>query len=159
MNPSSSSVYAPLTLRVDVGRQSLEVLQAGQPLKSYAISTSKYGLGTEEGSNKTPLGRFVILDKIGADAPLGMVFKSRLPTGTIATPGGEEDLILTRILRLNGIDPENANSWDRYIYIHGTNQEEQIGTPASHGCIRMRNADIVELFERISEGTPLEIVA
>jgi len=159
MHPSPLSVHGPLTLRVEVGRQLLEVRQGDQVVTSYPVSTSKYGLGTEEGSKKTPLGNFLISEKIGRDAPERMIFRSRLPMGMIAELGGEEDLILTRIFRLQGLDPENANSWDRYIYIHGTNQEGQIGQPASHGCVRMRNADIVELFDYIPEGTPLEIVA
>ena len=88
-----------------------------------------------------------------------MIFKSRLQIGRLADPGGEEDLVLTRILWLEGLDPENENTRDRYIYIHGTNQEELIGTPASHGCVRLRNDDMIELFNRLPEGAPVEITA
>jgi hypothetical protein len=88
-----------------------------------------------------------------------MCFKGRKPTGVIASPGGEEDLILSRILWLEGLDPENSNTRDRYIYIHGTNQEDLIGTPASHGCIRLRNNQMIELFDLVEEGTPLLIKA
>lgn len=89
---------------------------------------------------------------------MGMIFRGRLPTGTVSQQGGSDDLVLTRILWLEGLDPENANTRDRYIYIHGTNQEHLIGTPASHGCIRLRNGDMIELFGRIAEGTPVEIL-
>ena len=86
-----------------------------------------------------------------------MSFKGRVPTGMIASSGGEEDLILSRILWLHGIDPDNANTRDRYIYIHGTNQEEQIGKQASHGCIRLLNLDMIELFNRVKIGDFVEI--
>lgn len=148
-----------LRLRVDVARQVLDVLSGREVIKTYSISTSKFGLGTEPGSYKTPLGRFAIAEKIGENAPLGAVFKSRIPTGEIAPQGGEEDLILSRILWLEGLDEENANTHERYVYIHGTNQESLIGTPASHGCIRMRNEDVAALFREIPEGTIIEIVA
>lgn len=161
MTESQPLVHDPLTLRlrVDVGRQALDVLRGEVLEKTYIISTSQYGLGTEPGSFRTPLGRFQIAEKIGHNAPLGAVFKSRLPTGEIAGPGGDEDLILTRILWLDGLDADNANTKSRYVYFHGTNQEALLGTPASHGCIRMANRDIAELFEEIPEGTFVEIHA
>ena len=102
---------------------------------------------------------FAVCKKIGADAAAGAVFRSREPTGEIALQGGEEDLVLTRILWLDGLQEVNANTRERYIYIHGTNQEALLGTPASHGCVRMSNADIAECFDEIPEGTPVEIVA
>ena len=158
INSSLKDVH-PLSLRIDVARQRLEVLREGHVHRSYAISTSRFGLGFEHGSNKTPLGRFVVGEKIGAGAALGAVFRSRQPTGELASQGGEEDLILTRILWLAGLDEANANTRERYIYIHGTNQEELMGTPASHGCVRMSNADIKEFFDETPEGTVVEIVA
>ena len=98
--------------------------------------------------------------RVGADAAAGAVFRSREPTGEIALQGGEEDLILTRILWLDGLQEVNANTSERYIYIHGTNQEALLGTPASHGCVRMSNADIAESAStKFPEGTPVEIVA
>ena len=139
------------SILVSIARQTLTLLGPGSP-REYPVSTSKFGPGTEPGSFKTPLGRFEICRKIGADAPHGAVFKGRLPTGEMGDASNPDDLIQTRILWLDGIDPENANTRERYIYIHGTNHEEAIGTPASHGCIRMRNADVVELFDRVSEG-------
>ena len=158
-NSSSEDVHVPLRLRVNTNRQRLEVLRYGKICKSYAISTSKFGLGREPGSNKTPLGQFLVGEKIGAGAALGTVFESRQPTGQLAGQGGDEDLILTRILWLHGLEEDNANTRERFIYIHGTNQEALLGTPASHGCVRMSNADIAECFEEIAEGTPVEIIA
>jgi L,D-transpeptidase YbiS len=157
-NSSSKDVHVPLHLRIDATRQILEVLRNGKVSKSYPVSTSKFGLGFEPGSNKTPLGRFIVSEKIGAGAAAGTVFKSRLPTGEIAPQGGPEDLVLTRILWLAGLDETNANTKERYIYIHGTNQEALLGTPASHGCVRMSNADVAEFFDQIPEGTLVEIV-
>ncbi len=159
INSSSKDVHVPLRLRIDAKRQLLEVLRDGEVRKSYPVSTSKFGLGIEPGSNKTPLGLFAVRRKFGAGAPAGAVFRSREPTGEIALQGGEEDLILTRILWLDGLEEDNANTRERYIYIHGTNQEALLGTPASHGCVRMSNADIAECFDEIPEGTPVEIVA
>lgn len=158
---ATQSLYIPRTfplLRIDVKRQTLELFQEGGIEVSYPVSTSKFGLGFEEGSFRTPTGRFRIVDKIGAGAPSGMIFKSRLPIGEIAKQGGDEDLVLTRILWLEGLDPENANTHERYIYIHGTNQEDLVGTPASHGCIRLRNGDMIDLFDRIPAKTYVEIL-
>lgn len=161
MYEKTPNVHDPLALhlRVDVGRQVLEVLRGGLIEKTYVISTSRFGLGTEPGSFMTPLGRFQVSEKHGHDAPLGAVFKSRIPTGEISPQGGDDDLVLTRILWLDGLEPGNANTKSRYIYIHGTNHEAKLGTPASHGCIRMFNADIAELFSFVPEGTPVEIRA
>ena len=108
---------------------------------------------------KTPTGRFRIEEKIGDGMPLGTLFKSRRPVKATKKLLREEDLIMTRILWLNGRDARNANTHERFIYIHGTNHEEKIGEPASHGCIRMRNADLLELFELVKEGTPVVIKA
>jgi lipoprotein-anchoring transpeptidase ErfK/SrfK len=135
------------------------VVGESEDIAVYPVSTSKFGLGFEEGSFRTPTGRFRIAEKIGQDALPWMTFKSRLQTGRIASPGGDEDLVLTRILWLEGLDPENANTHARYIYLHGTNQEELIGTPSSHGCIRLRNDDMVHLFDQVAVGTPVMIIA
>ncbi|MCE9543776.1 MAG: L,D-transpeptidase [Verrucomicrobia bacterium] len=149
----------PKRLVLDVDAQRLDLEESDGTILSYPVSTSKYGLGTQEGSFRTPIGRFRIHAKFGGNAPSWMCFQGREPTGVIATPGGDEDLILSRILLLEGLDPENSNTLDRYIYIHGTNQEELIGTPASHGCIRLRNDQMIELFDLVEEGTPLLIKA
>jgi lipoprotein-anchoring transpeptidase ErfK/SrfK len=144
-------------MRVDIPRQMLDLRHRGEAVKSWPVSTSRFGVGFEPGSFKTPTGHFTVQEKIGADAPLWMEFKSRQPTGNLAAPGGEQDGILTRILWLSGLDEQNANTRDRYIYFHGTNREDLIGTPASHGCIRLRNADIAELFDLVPEGTRVVI--
>ena len=115
-------------------------------------------MGFTEGSFRTPTGRFAISEKIGAGEPIRTRFDARVPVG-IWDPGDscKGDLILTRILRLAGLDPENANTMDRYIYIHGTNREDQLGTMASHGCIRLANAEMMELFDAVEVGTPVTI--
>lgn len=145
------------SIRVDVARQTLHLLSNGVAVKSWPVSTSKFGLGTEPGSFKTPTGKFRICEKIGASSPAWAVFKSRKPTGEIASPGGEEDGVLTRILWLDGLEEHNRNTRERYIYIHGTNQEDLVGQPASHGCIRLRNSDVIELFSLVPGGTEIEV--
>jgi len=144
-------------IHVSLSRQVLTLRVSPGAEREYPISTSRFGVGTEPGSFKTPSGKFEIAKKIGAGVPLGAIFRARVPTGEIGGQKDPQDLIQTRILWLHGLDPENANTHDRYIYIHGTNHEDQLGTPSSHGCVRMRNADVAELFDFISEGTPVEI--
>jgi len=146
-------------IHVSVSAQQLALKAGRKKLAAYPVSTSRFGLGSEEGSMKTPTGRFRIAEKIGAGMPLGTVFKSRRPVKARRKALPDEDLILTRILWLEGLDPENTNTRDRFIYIHGTNHEDRIGEPVSHGCIRMRGADLVELFERVEIGTPVVIKA
>ncbi len=136
-------------LMVSVPEQKMQLRQGERIVATYTISTSRFGLGFRKDSFKTPLGRFYIHAKIGHGAAPGEIFRGRLPTGVIASQGGEEDLVTTRILWLGGLDAENANTKDRYIYIHGTNQEHLLGQPASHGCIRMNNMEILELFDRL----------
>jgi L,D-transpeptidase YbiS len=144
-------------MRVDIARQMLDLRHRDTVIKSWPVSTSRFGLGFEPGSFKTPTGRFMVAEKIGDGAPLWAEFKSRRPTGGISESGGDQDGILTRILWLSGLDADNANTRDRYIYFHGTNREDLIGTPASHGCIRLRNADITELFDLVPEGVRVVI--
>ena len=144
-------------LRISVRRQQL-VLKVGQKkLAEYPVSTSRFGLGTKEGSLKTPTGKFRVAEKIGDGMPVGTVFKSRRPVKATKKALREDDLVMTRILWLDGLERRNANTHARYIYIHGTNHEDKIGLADSHGCIRMKNADLLELFERVKEGTPVEI--
>jgi lipoprotein-anchoring transpeptidase ErfK/SrfK len=125
----------------------------------FPVSTSKFGLGCEEGSYKTPTGKFRIARKIGCRAAPWTIFRARRNTGRKARPGGEEDLVLTRILTLDGLQKRNANSLARFIYIHGTNQEHLIGTPASHGCVRLRNTDMIALHDMVDSGAPVRIAA
>jgi lipoprotein-anchoring transpeptidase ErfK/SrfK len=147
------------SIHISVARQQL-VLKRGRAIERiFPISTSKYGLGQEEGSFKTPIGRFRIAKKIGAGEPHDTAFKARVPLRPSAEMLRADDLVMSRILWLDGLEPHNQNTFDRYIYIHGTNHEEDIGKPASHGCIRMRNADVAALFELVDEGTPVVIAA
>lgn len=145
---------------VHVPSQTLDLLDSsGALLRRYACSTSKFGTGTEPGSNRTPTGKFRIAEKHGHDAPAGMIFKGRKPTGEIGAPTDEGDHVTTRILWLDGLEAANANTKDRYIYIHGTNAEHLLGTPASHGCVRLSNQDVIDLFETVAEGTDVVIEA
>ncbi|MGJ8677617.1 MAG: L,D-transpeptidase family protein [Akkermansiaceae bacterium] len=146
-------------LHISISEQRLRLYDNGKILKEYSISSSKNGVGYEEGSHCTPTGRFEISEKIGYNEPLGTIFQSRKTIGLWDNTPSDEDMILTRILRLNGLDIKNANSMSRYIYIHGTNQEELLGKPRSCGCIRMANKDIMELFDEVTEKTPLMICA
>ncbi|MEZ5405193.1 MAG: L,D-transpeptidase [Verrucomicrobiia bacterium] len=149
-------------LKVNVAKQILELYQRDSFQQSYPISTSKFGLGSEPNSLKTPLGWHVIAKKIGEGLPPGAVLRSREWTGAIWSFEDpyqtDEDLVLSRILWLEGVEPSNRTSFERYIYIHGTNQENEISAPASHGCVRMRNQDIIELFDKIPEGTKVNVV-
>jgi L,D-transpeptidase YbiS len=150
----------PMQIRVHVPSQTLDVLDdAGSLQRRYVISTSRFGLGFQPGSNKTPVGRFRIGEKVGDGAVPGEIFVSRKPTGECGQEGDPEDRVQTRILWLEGLDPENANTRERYIYIHGTNAESHLGTPASHGCIRMSNLDVIDLFELVEVGTEVWIEA
>lgn len=148
-----------ISIRISIRRQMLSLLREGNVIAEFQVSTSRYGIGSEPGSFKTPLGRFRVCEKFGDDAPVGSVFVGRKPTGEISAEGGDDDFVLTRILWLDGCEEQNCNSKDRYIYVHGTNQENQIGTPASHGCIRMRANDLIEVYSQVATGTPVEIVA
>ncbi len=143
---------------VHVPSQTLDLLEDdGRLLRRFVCSTSRFGLGTESGSNKTPTGRFRIGEKHGDGAESGIIFKSRVPTGEIGRDDDETDHVQTRILWLEGVDAENANTKDRYIYIHGTNAESLLGTPASHGCVRLGNDDVIELFNEVPVGTEVVI--
>jgi hypothetical protein len=147
-------------IQVDVRTQRAELFVGDRICKIYVISSSKYGVGVEPGSFKTPTGRFQIHRKIGDGAPLGAVFKGRVATGEVCSGelwSSPEDLILSRILWLEGLDPLNTNTRERFIYLHGTNHEDQLGSAASHGCIRFSNSDICELFDLVEVGTEVVI--
>ena len=160
-----------LFIEVDIRLQQLYLWESypdgDMLIRQYAVSTAANGAGEQTGSHCTPRGRHRIAEKIGAGAPMCSAFKSRVPTGEIWTPELDaenpgRDWILTRILWLEGLEPGknqggSVDSHDRYIYIHGTNEEHKLGTPASHGCIRMKNADVAELFELVGVGTEVRI--
>lgn len=151
MPPDDSPPQSRL-IGVSIDRQILTLSENGTLLREWPVSTAARGAGFEPGSFTTPTGRFRIVEKIGAGAPLGAAFRSRVATGKIIPQGGDEDAILTRILWLDGLDSENANTLERFIYIHGTNREDLIGSPASHGCVRMKNADVAELHDLVRVG-------
>src|SRR5438046_2712245 len=133
-------------IEVSVATQSLGLSDGLQLVKSWPCSTSRFGTGFREGSNQTPLGAFRVAEKHGAAMGERTIFKARMPVGEWDPARNvEDDLIVSRILWLEGIELRNANTKQRYIYIHGTNHEELVGQAASHGCVRMRNADVAEL--------------
>ena len=154
-------------VRISLSEQALAFTDAAGATLCFPVSTSKYGAGEVEGSRRTPRGRHVVRARIGAGCPPGTVFVGRRPTGEIHSealarshPG--RDWILTRILWLSGQERGfnrlgNVDTMRRYIYIHGMPDSEPCGTPGSIGCIRMRNADIVELFDRVEVGTTVVI--
>jgi lipoprotein-anchoring transpeptidase ErfK/SrfK len=143
---------------VSVPDQTLALIDDGVVVARFPVSTSKFGLGDGSGSYATPVGTLAIASKIGANAPLGAVFKSRLPTGEILRPNAPgRDPIVTRILWLRGLEKRNARAFARNIYIHGTPEERLIGRPASYGCIRMRSRDVAQLFAAVGVGTKIEV--
>ncbi|MDH5485676.1 MAG: L,D-transpeptidase [Gammaproteobacteria bacterium] len=148
------------SLRISIAEQQLYLQDAsGRVIKQYPVSTSQYGTGNREGSFMTPLGQHCIHQKIGTGAARNEVFVGRVPMGVLdelqaAHEPLPEDIITSRILWLRGLEPGinqggDVDSFQRYIYIHGTNEEDSIGTPASHGCIRMRNEDVIELYDAV----------
>ena len=158
-----------MRIRVDLGRQCLELFGTdGACIRRYAVSTGERGAGERSGSLCTPRGRHRIRARIGAGAPAGAVFRGRRPTGEVwsrefaaAHPGC--DWILSRILWLCGEEPGRnrggeVDTMQRYIYLHGTGDDQPMGVARSHGCVRMRNRDIIELFELVPAGTVVEIV-
>ena len=145
------------SIHVSIRDQLLILKEDETPVRTYSVSTSRFGIGTEKGSLKTPTGRFRVAEKIGGEMPTGTIFRSRVPIGSGDPLPPTEDLVMSRIFWLDGLDDHNANTRERFIYIHGTKHEGKIGTPASCGCIRMRNADVVELFDLVNHNTPVII--
>ena len=144
---------------VSVPEQRLVVLDQGKPMATYPVSTSKFAISDAPGSRGTPLGELEIAKKIGDSAPSGTVFKSRKRTGEILPPDAPgRDPIVTRILWLRGREAQNANAYGRYIYIHGTPEERNIGRPASYGCVRMRSSDVIQLYNVVGWGARVSIV-
>jgi lipoprotein-anchoring transpeptidase ErfK/SrfK len=156
------------SINIKVTDQQLRLLdEDGKLIKQYPVSTSKYGTGNENGSEQTPLGLHRIKDKLGGAMPVNEVFIGRVPHGNLdecIERGVDlpDDVIMSRIMWLEGMEPGRnkggyVDTYQRYIYIHGTNHEEDIGTPSSIGCIRMCNQDIVELFRLVDVGTEVLI--
>lgn len=156
-----------LNIRIDLGRQSLALLDGGREIRRYAVSTAANGAGEKNGSQCTPRGRHLIRAKIGAGQPSGTVFVARRPTGEIFVPEfktqyPQRDWILTRILWLSCLEHGKNRLGDvdtmrRYIYLHGTPDETELGKPGSHGCVRMANPDIIELFNLVPAYTEVQI--
>ncbi|MBD3347377.1 MAG: L,D-transpeptidase family protein [Chitinivibrionales bacterium] len=146
-------------LKVDIPSQTMRLIDGDTIIREYYVSTSRYGVGNRVGSNQTPRGIHRIKEKYGHGAPKGRIFRSREDTGEDWRESLTDDnCILSRILWLEGLE-EGVNrgpgidTYDRYIYIHGTNNEQLVGTPNSHGCINMKNDDVIDLFELVGEGT------
>lgn len=155
-------------LAISIAAQRLSLLDAeGQVLREYPVSTALNGPGEQKGSGCTPRGRHVIRAKIGDGQVPGTVFVGRRPTGEVWSPAlaaqfPERDWILSRILWLSGCEVGrnrlgDCDTMQRYIYIHGTPEPEPMGVPLSHGCIRMRNADVIDLFDRVPVGATVLI--
>ena len=150
-------------LYISVKRQKMYHIDKNKIIQTYIISTSKYGIGNKEGSNMTPLGYHVIKEKYGENTPIFGKMKGRIFTGEIATIYTDEtksktDDITSRLLWLDGLEPgknkgDGIDSFKRYIYIHGTSEEGLLGSPASHGCIRMKNKAVIELYKKVKIGT------
>lgn len=158
------------TISINIADQSLSLLdKTGQVEKRYPVSTAAKGVGEQDGSYCTPRGRHVIRAKIGADRPINSVFVGRRPTGEIYTPElgaqfPQRDWILTRILWLSGCEAGfnrlgSVDTMRRFIYIHGSPDNITMGEPGSHGCVRMCNEDVLDLFECVKAGTPVTIQA
>jgi L,D-transpeptidase YbiS len=152
---------------ISIQKQTLSIYEDAKLLAQYAISTALNGAGCEKNSGCTPLGQHIIRAKIGKDAPVNTVFVGRRPTGEIWSPAlmaafPQRDWILTRILWLSGKEIGknrlgNVDTMQRYIYIHGAPDSVEMGKAASHGCVRMRNADLIALFDRVTVGTRVNI--
>ena len=157
-----------MKIDINITRQTLELLDdAGKLLRHYSVSTAANGVGEAYGSFCTPRGRHIVRARIGAGQPLNSVFVQRRPTGEIYTPELSaqypgRDWMLTRLLWLSGCEVGfnrlgACDTMRRYIYIHGTPDTTELGKPGSKGCVRMRNADLLELFDRVAMGTPVHI--
>lgn len=157
-----------IRLELSIAGQQLRLLDGGgTTLKTYSVSTARNGAGERNGSERTPRGAHYIRARIGAGCPVNTVFRGRRPTGEIYSPAlraqhPERDWILTRILWLSGMEPGfnrlgDVDSMRRFIYIHGAPDDDPMGVPGSHGCVKMRNADVIELFELVPVGTPMMI--
>lgn len=154
----SSTPKGSAVIVVSVPEQKLGYFNEGHLMKSYKVSTSKFGLGDKPGSCCTPLGKHEVIAKIGHGLPAGAVLKSRHWNGEVLKPNAPgRDPIVSRILWLRGLDRSNRNAFSRFIYIHGTTEENRIGYPASYGCIRMKSRDVIDLFEKIPVGATVVV--
>lgn len=144
---------------ISVADQQMLLVRDNKPVKTYRVSTSKFGLGDRRGSNYTPLGHMEVAKKIGRGAPSGAVFKSRRRTGEILRPNAPgRDPIVSRIMWLSGKQRNNRNAYGRFIYIHGTPEEHTIGRPRSYGCIRMKSRDVINLYGHLAVGSRVDVI-
>jgi lipoprotein-anchoring transpeptidase ErfK/SrfK len=149
----------PPRIIISVRDQKLMVIENGQRVGVYPISTSRFGIGDRLSSMTTPLGWLQVAQKIGDHAPPGAVFHNRRFTGEILSPNAPgRDPIVTRIIWLRGLERTNSNAFDRCIYIHGTPQEKAIGRPASYGCVRMTSKDVQQVYAQIQIGQLVKII-
>jgi L,D-transpeptidase YbiS len=156
-----------LYIEIEIGEQCLRLMRGDKIIREYPVSTAKNGTGEKMDSECTPRGKHVIAEKIGEGCPPNTVFVERRPTGEIYSQElrqqqGGRDWILTRILWLNGIEPGknqggDVDSYNRFIYIHGSPDDVEMGRPGSRGCIRMRNQDVIELFNQVEAGTTVDV--
>ena len=143
---------------VNISEQSASLFEYGRLIERFRCSTSRFGIGQTEGSNCTPLGLHRIAEKIGDGEPAGTVFKGRKVTGHVSELGVAAAKITTRILWLEGLEPGfnqggSVDTHSRYVYIHGTGDQDSIGRPESHGCIHLADPDLIALFNRLPSGT------
>ena len=156
---SCASSGSPQEIRVSVADQKVALIRDGKPVKVYKCSTSKFGMGDRVGGYTTPICRLAVAAKIGAGQPIGRVFHGRQPSREIVKPNSPgRDPIVTRIMWLRGTEQATAKAYSRCIYIHGTPEEVNIGRPASYGCVRMKSKDVIDLFDRVPVGMPVNIV-
>jgi len=159
--PEAARATAPQVapeIVIDVDFQELKVVKEGQEVAKFPISTSKFGVGDDFRSYKTPVGVFQVCAKTGENLPVGAVIKGGRFTGEVLAPNAPgRDPIVTRMIRLQGLEPQNRHTLARGIFIHGTPEEKRIGKPVSWGCIRMRSKDVVELYKQVRVGTRVVI--
>jgi hypothetical protein len=159
LGAQTAELHPRMEIVISVVEQRLALVQEGVVVRKFPVSTSKFGLGDNFGSYKTPLGRLRVCGKLGGDLPEGAVFKHRNFSGEVLPVNARgRDPIVTRILWLEGAEPCNQNARHRCIYIHGTPQERSIGKASSYGCVRMRSRDVVEIFDAVPVGTPVTII-
>jgi len=166
---SSALAQDNLSIEIDISLQRLYLVDNSTIISSYPISSSKYGEGSKQNSFKTPLGSHMIKEMIGDQVPKNTIFISRINTQREAKiihdqENSDNDYVTTRIMWLDGLEDgknkgKGVDSYNRYIYIHGTHEEGLIGQKASHGCIRMFNSDVIELFNVVKKGTKVYIRA
>lgn len=148
---------ATTIILVSVAMQSLTLKRQGQEDKIWPVSTASRGTGFTPGSHRTPTGNFRIYRRIGGSEPIYTIFEDRRPVGRWDPKTPPCNKVLTRVMWLDGLDPENENTILRYIFIHGTSNEDHVGTPYSAGCVTMKNEDVIELYDLVTENTLVKI--